>query len=72
MAISEARKRANKKWNDANMSERYARITALIPKNRRETVEAYAKSHGESVSGLINRLLQAEIGMTQEEWRAGD
>lgn len=48
----------------------YDRISVTIPKGRKTAVEAYAKSQGETVNGLINNLLQRETGMTAEEWKA--
>ena len=69
-AMSEAKKRANKKWNDANLKERYDRIQLVIPKGRKQTIEAFAKSKGESVNGLINWLLWREIGLSENEWKS--
>lgn len=48
----------------------YDRISVTIPKGRKAAVEAHAKSQGETVNGLINNLLQREIGMTADEWKA--
>lgn len=70
MAISEARKRANKKWNDANMTAKYDRISVLVPKGRKQTIEARAKEIDMSVNGLINSLLQKDVGMSDDEWKA--
>ena len=67
--MSEAKRRANKKWNDANLKERYDRIQLVIPKGRKQALEAFAKAKGESVNGLINRLLQHELGLSDGEWR---
>lgn len=61
MAISEAKKRANKKWNDENMKERYDRIQIVVPKGKRELIQATAKNNGETVSGFINRLINDEL-----------
>lgn len=67
--MSEAKKRANKKWNDANLKERYDRIQLVIPKGRKQVIEDFAKKQGESVNGLINRLLQREMKMSDDEWK---
>lgn len=48
----------------------YDRISVTIPKGRKPVVEAFAKSQGETVNGLINNLLQREIGLTSDEWKA--
>lgn len=69
MAMTEAKRRANKKWNDANMTAKYDRISVLVPKGRKQTVEAFAREHGESVNGVVNRLLRAEMGLSEDEWK---
>lgn len=60
MAISEAKKKANKKWNDANMKERYDRIQIVVPKGKKETIQNALKD-GETVSGFINALINKEL-----------
>lgn len=67
MAISEARKQANKKWNDANMKERYDRIQLVVPKGKKEKIQECARASGrnESVNAFINRLIDAEIDRLQ-------
>ena len=61
MPMSEAKRQANKKWNDANMKERYDRIQLVVPKGKKELIQICAKCQGESVNGLINRLIDAEL-----------
>ena len=72
MAMTEAKRRANKKWNDANMTTKYDRISVLVPKGRKQAVEAHAREHGESVNGLVNALLRADMGLSEDEWRRSD
>lgn len=72
MAMTEAKRRANKKWNDANMTAKYDRISVLVPKGRKQAVEAFAREHGESVNGLVNALLRADMGLSEDEWRRND
>ncbi|MBQ2833615.1 MAG: hypothetical protein IJE71_03315 [Clostridia bacterium] len=67
--LSEARKRANKKWNDENMAKKYDRIQLVVPKGRKEEIEAFAKERGESVNGLMNMLLRDVMQKTEEEWK---
>ena len=67
--LSEARKKANKKWNDENMSKKYDRIQLVVPKGRKADIDAYAKLRGESVNGLMNSLLRSAMRMTEEEWK---
>ena len=67
--LSEAKKRANKKWNDENMAKKYDRIQLVVPKGRKADIEAYAKNQGESVNGLMNALLCNALGLTEDEWK---
>ena len=67
--LSEARKRANKKWNDENMAKKYDRIQLVVPKGRKEEIEVFAKERGESVNGLMNMLLRDVMQKTEEEWK---
>lgn len=59
--ISEARKRANKKWNDAHMKERYDRVQLVLPKGRKEELQAVAERHGQSVNAFMISLLNAAL-----------
>lgn len=47
----------------------YDRITVMLPKGRKQTVEAHAKRKGESVNSLVNGLLRGDIGLTEAEWK---
>lgn len=67
--LSDARKRANKKWNDENLAKKYDRIQLVVPKGRKADIDTYAKLHGESVNGLMNTFLREALGMTEEEWK---
>lgn len=67
--LSEARKRANKKWNDENQAKRYDRIQLVVPKGRKADIEKFVKAKGESVNGLMNALLRDAIGMSEEAWK---
>ena len=53
MPISEARRRANAKYN----AKAYDEIKIRVPKGKKGTVQAYAASRGESVNGFINRAI---------------
>lgn len=57
MAISEARKRANKKWNDKNMKEKYDRVQLVVPKGKREEIKEFAKSQGKSLNNWVYELI---------------
>ena len=67
--ISEARNRANKKWNDENQTKRYDRIQLVVPKGRKNDIDEFAKAQGESVNGLMNTLLREAMGMSEDEWK---
>ena len=56
-------------YKRAKNAELYDRLNIVIPKGRKEAVEAFAKSRGESVNGLINALIRAEMGLSEEEWK---
>ena len=47
----------------------YDRLNIVIPKGRKQAVEAYAQEHDLSVNGLINVLLRDALGVTEEQWR---
>ena len=64
MPISEAKKRANKKWNDAHMKERYDRIQLVLPAGQKATVEAAAVDAGESVNLYTQKALLARMGLS--------
>lgn len=53
------------KWN----AKAYDAINLRIPKGRKQDLEAYAREHGESVNGLINRLLRDVLSQTEEQWK---
>ena len=59
MAISEARHRANEKWN----AKAYDEIKVRVPKGDKEKIQSYAQSHGETVNGFINRLIAEAMGV---------
>ena len=46
----------------------YDRLAITIPKGRKQAVEAFARGRGESVNGLVNALLRAEMGLSKDEW----
>lgn len=57
MAMSEAKKRANEKWNNENLKKRYDRIQVVVPKGKKEIIQSAAKASGESVNAFINRAI---------------
>ncbi len=61
MPMSEAKKNANKKWNDANLKTKYDRIQLVVAKGQKEKIKAAADKNGETVNGFIWRLIKAEL-----------
>ena len=53
------------KWN----AKAYDQFVIRIPKGRKADIEAQASRKGESVNGLINRLICAELGISPDEWK---
>ena len=47
----------------------YDRLAITIPNGLKSAVEAHAKSKGESVNGLVNALLRADMGLSEDAWR---
>ena len=63
-----ARTRANRKYNE----KAYDRVSITLPKGRKAAVEAHAQRKGESVNGLVNALLRADMGLSEAEWKKGE
>lgn len=49
-------------FNKAN----YERLEVVVPKGQKATIKAHAQSKGESVNGLIQRVVLADMGLS--EW----
>ena len=54
---SKARIAANNRYN----AKAYDRINIAVPKGKKEEIQNYAKEHGESLNGFINRVIFAEM-----------
>ena len=54
MPISEARRRANEKYN----AKAYDQIQFHVKKGRKEVIQAHAESQGESMAAFITRAIQ--------------
>ena len=48
----------------------YDRLAITIPKGLKGAVDAHAKSKGKTVNGLVNELLRADMGVSEEDWKA--
>jgi hypothetical protein len=66
MATTKAQQRAVHKY----VRENYDRIGVTVPRGLKSLVEAHAQSKGESVNGLVNALLRADMGLSEGEWKA--
>lgn len=54
--ITEARKRANKKYNS-----KFVEIKVRVTPERRESIKAHAAKNGESATAFINRAIDEAI-----------
>lgn len=52
-SYSEARKRANQKWDSENLD----RISVAIPKGEKDIIKAHANQTGESMNSFIIRAI---------------
>ena len=55
--------------NNAYAKKAYDSLRIIIPKGRKASVEAHAKSKGESVNGLVNSLLRKDMALTEAQWK---
>ena len=67
--MSEAKKRANKKWNDDNLKDRYDRIQIVVPKGQRDIIKAAAEAAGESTNNYIRIAIEQRM---EREQAGGD
>lgn len=64
--MSEARKRANQKWNDANQKERYDRIQLVAKKGDKETFAEKAAQAGQSLNAYALDAIRRRIDADQD------
>lgn len=65
MAYTKATMRAVDKYVKNN----YDSFLIRLPKGRKQAVEAHARDRGESVNGLVNALIRADMGLSEDEWK---
>lgn len=58
--------------NNAYAKKSYDSLRVIVPKGRKSDVEAHAKAKGQSVNGLVNALLRADMGLSEEEWKKAE
>ena len=63
MPLSEARKRANAKYNQ----KAYDRIEVKVKKGRKEEIREFAESQGESINAFINRAIAEAMGEAERK-----
>ena len=61
--ISEARRRANEKYN----AKAYDEIKTRVPKGRKAELQAHAEGRGESLNGFIVRAVDETIERDDEK-----
>ena len=59
--LTEARKRANKKYND-----RFVEIKVRVTPEKRSIIKEYAESMGESATAFINRAIDEAMARDQK------
>ena len=61
--------KANMRAVDKYVKNNYDSFLVRVPKGRKLTLDVFCREHGESVNGLVNRLLRAEMGLSEDEWK---
>lgn len=59
--------KAQQKAVNKYMKENYDRINLLLPKGKKAVIQDYAASHGESVNGFINRVIDEAMAHDKAE-----
>jgi hypothetical protein len=63
MPISDAKRKANQKWNRANMARKYYRPSVLLPREMQAAIAARVRAtKSASVSDYIRRLIDNDLG----------
>lgn len=62
MSITEARRRANEKYN----AKAYDEIKVRVPKGKKDDIKVHAEKNGETLNGFINRAIDEQIKRDKE------
>lgn len=62
MAISEARQRANAKYN----KKAYDRLEMKVPKGKKAEILSHAEERGESLNKFLNRAVDNQMALDKE------
>lgn len=65
LATTKAQQKAVNKYVKNN----YDSLRIVVPKGRKETVQALADEANESINGFVNALLRNAAGLTEDEWK---
>lgn len=61
--ITEARRRANEKYN----AKAYDEIKIRVAKGRKAEIQSHAETHGQSVNGFINSAIDEKMERDNEQ-----
>ena len=50
-------------------AKKYDNLRIVVPKGRKQDIERFLIGKGESLNGLINRLIRTEMGLSEDEWK---
>lgn len=67
MPITEARRKANEKYN----AKAYDEIKVRVPKGRKADLQLHAEQRGESLNGFIGRAIEEQVKRDTEITSAG-
>lgn len=70
--MSEFKGKKSTQYKNSYNSSNYDSLRIVVPKGRKSTVEAIAEKNGESINGLVNRLIRIEAGLSEQEWKNPD
>jgi hypothetical protein len=62
-----AKKQTN--WTRTYNEKAYDRLAITVPKGQKQAIQEHAEAKGQSINGLVNGLLQADMGLSEAEWR---
>ena len=48
------------------MAKAYDRLNIIVPKGKKDEIQLFAAKRGESVNGMINRLINAEMSKPED------
>ena len=67
----EEKKNKTTQYKNSYNAANYDSLRIVIPKGQKQAVEAHAQGKGQSVNGLVNALLRADMGLSEGEWKGG-